>query len=339
MSTTSNLDRFTREYSQRLGVLTGAQLQAALHRFDLGDLLDAAPVQGGLFGQNVFLTSSKGDYVLRGKPHYPWQLAKERFFSRLIAEQTAVPAAWPYLIETADEPFGWSYAVMPRLPGLQLGDPAVREALPVPDRLAIARALGEALASLKALTWPHPGHYDPAHDTIAARPFDQRMTALAEIDEYIGRCIRLDTVSPADLAWVRKQIAQDIDCLDAPFTPAFVHHDFKEGNAVVERGAEGWRVTGVFDLMEAYFGHPEEDLARPMLDYLPGRPDLARSFVAGYVSGAGLSPGAAGRIRLYMLRDCLLIWWFGHTPGRWMEGRRSFVAWAEPYVSFEPFAA
>lgn len=37
----------SREYSKRLGVLTRAQLQAALSRFDLGELLDAEPAQGG----------------------------------------------------------------------------------------------------------------------------------------------------------------------------------------------------------------------------------------------------------------------------------------------------
>ena len=35
-------DEFTREYSQRLGVLTGEQLQAALTRFGLGELLAAS---------------------------------------------------------------------------------------------------------------------------------------------------------------------------------------------------------------------------------------------------------------------------------------------------------
>ncbi len=41
----------TREYSKRLGILTGEQLQAALDRYDLGALGSAEPAQGGLFGQ------------------------------------------------------------------------------------------------------------------------------------------------------------------------------------------------------------------------------------------------------------------------------------------------
>ncbi len=72
MSQRSNvtLDRFTRNYGPRLGTLTGAQLQAALDQFDLGRLIDAAPVDAGNFGQNVFLTSTSGEWVLRGCPHY-----------------------------------------------------------------------------------------------------------------------------------------------------------------------------------------------------------------------------------------------------------------------------
>lgn len=47
----------TRWYSQRLGMLSTQQLQTALDRFQLGN-----------FGQNVFLTSTQGAFVLRGNP-------------------------------------------------------------------------------------------------------------------------------------------------------------------------------------------------------------------------------------------------------------------------------
>jgi hypothetical protein len=40
-------------YSQRLGALTPQQFGAALARFSLGDFVGAAPITGGLFGQNV----------------------------------------------------------------------------------------------------------------------------------------------------------------------------------------------------------------------------------------------------------------------------------------------
>ena len=63
----------TREYSKHLGLLSPDQFQAALNRFGLGNFLHAEPIPFGLFGQNVFLTSIVGEFVLRGRPHFPWQ--------------------------------------------------------------------------------------------------------------------------------------------------------------------------------------------------------------------------------------------------------------------------
>jgi hypothetical protein len=78
-----------REYSQRLGVLAHAQLQSALDRFDLGELLSAEAAPGGLFGQNVMLTTSRGGYVLRGNPH-AGQLERERYVAGIITDRTSV---------------------------------------------------------------------------------------------------------------------------------------------------------------------------------------------------------------------------------------------------------
>src|SRR5215216_5853473 len=115
-------------YSQRLGVLTPHQFQAALARFELGDFVEATPVSGGLFGQNVFVTSTQGHYVLRGMPHYPWQFPKERFGAALLHERTQVPVAYPYLLDASTDIFGWSYLLMPRLQGIRPADNQLTDA-------------------------------------------------------------------------------------------------------------------------------------------------------------------------------------------------------------------
>ena len=84
----------SQHYSDRLGTLDVGQLQEALSRWDLGTLLHAEPINSGLFGQNLFLSSNTGDYVLRGKPHSPSQFPGERFFARQLHENTNVPVAW-----------------------------------------------------------------------------------------------------------------------------------------------------------------------------------------------------------------------------------------------------
>ena len=52
----------TRWYSQRLGTLSEQQFQAALDRFQLGQLISTEPVGQGNFGQNIFLTSTQGAF-------------------------------------------------------------------------------------------------------------------------------------------------------------------------------------------------------------------------------------------------------------------------------------
>ena len=79
----------TREYSKHLGLLSPDQFQAALNRFGLGNFLHTEPIPFGLFGQMVYLTSTDGEFVLRGRPHFPWQ------FPKAIAPVKVLPLLMP----------------------------------------------------------------------------------------------------------------------------------------------------------------------------------------------------------------------------------------------------
>ena len=79
-----------RIYSQRLGAISDAQFQAVASRLSLGRFVGAQPTVGGLFGQNVFMTTTEGEFVLRGAPHWVngapndrWQFTKEAFFAQI----------------------------------------------------------------------------------------------------------------------------------------------------------------------------------------------------------------------------------------------------------------
>ena len=153
-------------YSRRLGAISPEQFQAALARFSLGEFVGATPIDGGLFGQNVFVTSTQGEYVLRGSPHYPWQFPKEQFGAALLHAHTQVPVAHPYLLDPTTDIFGWPYLLIPRLYGTH----PLAAHLSLPEKLAIAQALGQNLAGLQALTWPFAGDYDLASQTIQPFP-------------------------------------------------------------------------------------------------------------------------------------------------------------------------
>ena len=78
-------------YSQRLGIISDAQFAAALDRFHLGHFISAEAIPFGNFGQNVFVSSTTGEYVFRGQPHFQWQFPTEQFFVQQLHECTSVP--------------------------------------------------------------------------------------------------------------------------------------------------------------------------------------------------------------------------------------------------------
>ena len=327
-----------RTYSKALGAITDAQLQAALDRFDLGTLVSAEPAQTGLFGRNIFLSTSAGEFVLRGAPWDPRGYAKEAFFSRLVHERTDVPAPWPYLIDRETDIFGWMYAIMPRLPGVDIGNPEVRRTLGAGDRLALARAMGEALARLHALTWPHYGEYDPATDTIA--PIEGSFAAwmALRVRGWLARCREASAATTdADVAWVEEALDRARDALEVePEAPTFAYNDCKENNTVAQRAENGgWRITGVFDLGEGYFGDGDADFSRSMAGYIREDVALARAFLDGYRANRALREGFAERFRLYMLLDRMIIWEYGQRNSLWFPEDATLRDWAEVFTSFD----
>ena len=325
----SEEERLTRQYSERLGVLRAEQLQAALDRFDLGALVDAAPMAGGLFGQNLLVTSTRGEWVLRGCPHFDWQLPKERLVARLIAERTSLAAPWPYLVEPSPEIFGWSFALMPRLPGRPAPSSPAGE-----EGRAVAEALGAGLARLHELRGEAAGDYDLAADAILPSPLSQRERVVARLQQWLGWCreAREGCIGDADALWIEALLAARSAALGEPFEPCWVHHDWKHNNVLCEETAGAWRVTGVVDLMEGYFGDGEEDLVRCIALFSAGDGGRIRRFTGAYRAVWPLRPGFEDRYRIYQLVDCLVMWQYGQKNGLWFPPSLSFRAFAEPRV-------
>ncbi len=331
-----------RGYSQRLGVLAPDQFQAALARFELGDFVEAAPVSGGLFGQNVFVTSTQGHYVLRGVPHYPWQFPKERFAAALLHEYTQVPVAYPYLLDASTDIFGWNYLLMPRLQGVRPADNQLTGA----EQLGIARAMGQNLAQMQTLTWPFAGEYDLASNTI--QPFGERYPQwfVADVRRWLALARGHGAATTADdVIWTERVIRDAQSALAVGFQPCFVMNDYNPGNVPVDRVQGEWRVTGLFDLMEYYFGDGEADMMRLMASYLDWGQHrdmrLAHAFGTAYLEARPARPGFAERYALFMLRDRLITWEYGTRPGHdWFPEGWSFRDYAERYMLsyrlFEP---
>jgi aminoglycoside phosphotransferase (APT) family kinase protein len=313
--------------SDRLGVIDDERFQAALDRFGLGRLLGATPIARGLFGQNVFLHTSAGDFVLRGCPHDDRQLRHERFFCRLLHERTTVPVPWPYLIDERNDLFGWTYALMPRMRGIHIDDGS-RKSLSMDERAEIASAMGATIAAIGDARGEH-GRYDRARDGIVAGG-SAADESRRWMDERIGDAERYCPATIAgDRTWLDTIVARGLDALMAPCPATPTTTDFGEGNSVVERHDGAWRVSGVFDFMEYAMGDLERSLARPLSNYLGQDPALAQAFLGGYTRERPLRPGARERLAFNAIGDRFLIWNYGHSNAQWFPAEMTFRAFTE----------
>ena len=320
-------------YSSRLGELTPQQFQSALSRFDLGEFVEAVPVAQGLFGQNVFVKSTKGQYVLRGSPHDSWQFPKEQFGATLLHEHTQVPVAYPYLFDPSADIFGWPYLLMPRMPGISPTEGRLTHS----EQMAIAQALGRNLAQMHTLTWPFAGNYDLAENTI--RPFKEGFSQwlIADVRHWLTKAQEHREMEK-DVIWTEQIISGAQTALAADFQPCFVMNDYNPNNVVVDYVDGEWRVTGLFDLMEYYFGDGEADLTRLLAAHLEaGRPHgiaLARAFSKAYLESRPARPGLAERFKLFMVRDRLIVWEYGTRPElNWFPEEGSFRDYAERFAA------
>ncbi len=315
----------SRKYSERLGVIDDSQLQKACDLFDLGVVKRAQPASAGQWGQNIFLWTTRGEFVFRGNPNDPRQFRKERTVAAIIHERSLLPVPWPYRVSDDTELFGWAFAIMPLLPG-SMGS-TLWEAADARSRLDLAAALGIALAELHQTTFDAAGPYDPETDRFAEVD-DFRGWTLRRIEYLRTRCRSIDSLSSDAEAYIDELIESCSEALTEPLIPVLVHHDFSLANTNFDEVDDGYRACGVFDLGEAHVGDGEEDLVRFVFRR---KSEQSAAFVGAYTDRRPLRPRAGDRLALYALADFLFMWevsktvtnWFGHAP---------FVDTAKPVI-------
>jgi hygromycin-B 7''-O-kinase len=218
-------------------------------------------------------------------------------------------------------------------------DRDVWAALSRADHLAVAAALGEGLAELQSATWPQAGTLDLEKGEIVAfaEPHESRITG--EIERWLRASADASSrTTPADIAWVRAQVAAAREALAVPFAPTFVHHDYKAGNTVMQQSAPGrWRVSGVFDFQEAFVGDGEEDLSRATCEMAPMDLALGRAFIGTYLKRRPPRPGFGERFAAYLIRDRMVIWWYGQKHGCWFPSELGLREWLEPQLKWQLF--
>lgn len=315
-------------YSDRLGEIEPAQFQAALDRFGLGQLISASPAPGGNFGQNVFLSTTDGEYVFRGAPFFDWQLPKERLVVELLHDRTDLPVPWPFRHERSPELFGWDYAIMPRLPGEMVND------APAPDQVALTRAMATALTRMQRATFDRSMDFELTSGAFIPNA-DGEITHLSRRIEYnLEASMRAsDRTSDADAEWVRAVLATSRRFADDGARYCIVHGDFTVANVVASRPSGEWEVTGVFDFMTARIGSAEADLCRQFALHHERRPAAASAFLDAYFAERPPDRGYRTRIPVLLLDERLTLWeWIQRTRPDWWTSDVGLREWVEPVL-------
>ncbi|HTP75804.1 MAG TPA: aminoglycoside phosphotransferase family protein [Rhizomicrobium sp.] len=335
-----------RVYSQRLGSISDAQFEAAVARLNLGHFIQARPTSHGLFGQNVFVHTSEGEFVLRGAPHWVkgidetefrpedrWQFTKERYFAQQLHTHTAAPVPWPMLHDDRSDIFGWPYLVMPRMPGDCFTDSDILKHLEPDDRRAVAVSLGENLASMQKLTSPYAG--DVSHTTMEFEPVREGAICwiARELSAFARQADNCGSLEPEDRLLIDATIDRAMSA-SANRANTYVHCDYKLNNLTVQRTGSRWHVSGLFDFHEARFSDGGVDLVRTVCSYLDTEPPLARVFVESYFGNISRDPALRELMPLFVLNDRMKFWDFFAKPGSrasWLDGK-TFRSWAGPYL-------
>jgi aminoglycoside phosphotransferase (APT) family kinase protein len=299
----------------------------------LGSLIKVEKVPCGVVGQNVFLTSTKGEYVFRGRPFYDEQFDVEKFAVDNLREKTSMSTAYPYIIDNDTDIFGFKYAVMPRLSGILIanGSTIILD-LSKDDRLKIARAMAKALAEMHTLK------YEPENQFPF--PLEYRSSE-AYADWIIGRITdgieELIDATSDDVKFVNDIVEKNKDALLVPFEPCFLMGDFKEDNVLFSNDNDEWKVCAVFDFAMSNFGDCERDLSRIYAVYIDEDKDLAKEFINTYVKLNPPRERFFERLKIYSLEERKGIWWWAKNrdEGAWWNENISLKEWLEPYLNME----
>lgn len=232
-----------------------------------------------------------------------WKQAKEVHVYGLIAEQgiTSVPEVMHVDVEQG-------CTVLRLIPGVPMSELA--GALTDTEIATAYARIGEFLAALHRIEQDGYGYLttrvlDPFSSNRAYMTRQLRLV-LSEYVDLGGDAVLRDAMADVVLSNTRVWSG----CTGA----RLCHNDLHEGNVLLDRGNDGWLVTGFIDIENAVAADPLLDLAKT--DCYSVREDAAKlsALLAGY---GPLPDGWRRRFDLYRLYHTLELWtWYASTGRR-----------------------
>ncbi|MFI5277687.1 MAG: phosphotransferase family protein, partial [Ktedonobacterales bacterium] len=217
----------------------------------------AEHVSGGLANTNyrVSLAGSEAPIVVRFYTREPEACAREAALLRLVAGAVPVPQA--LYVEPTTAIFDHPYIALSWMDGVPLLD--ALPTLPADEAPALAAALGVVAARIGSFAFEAAGFLD------ADLSIRERLTMGPEgLRGWLGEMLAGRAGQRLGAALTERLLRQIDRCADevAPLTGqrALIHADYKDGNILVRRDPDGWRVTAVLDWEFAFVGPSIFDL-------------------------------------------------------------------------------
>ncbi|MFC4559767.1 aminoglycoside phosphotransferase family protein [Virgibacillus kekensis] len=312
------------------------QIQLMLNRFSLGKLLSLEGPTRGVMGQTIFVSTTNGDFVLKGNPIYDGQFLEEKFFVENINKRTNIPVPLPYRVDMSEDIFGWSYSVMPRFTGVHINNPYIQVNLTQKEKIDIAKLLGKTMAKLHSWRTLHYGEYEPINQTVRSFEGSYQKWLYKRIRYWLEDAKKYSLINFEDVKWVEWILDSSQKAFARKSLASFVMGDFKPDNFLLEKGVKGWSFKALFDFTTAYFGDPIADLPRMVLWYLSLEEKLlAKNFIFSYLECSNDQESFTERLKVHLLQQLVLDWgcaWA--TDNVTWNKKLSFSNWAKGYTDY-----
>lgn len=320
--------------SNKLGSISDSALQSMLDRFNLGKLITSQKTEKGAMGQTMFVTSTEGEFVFKGNPLFSGQFAEEKYFVENIDQRTGIAVPTPYLIDDRADIFDWEYCIMPRLNGSHMNSQQFKANQKIEDKLEIAELMAITFIGLHSWKVTEYGELDTRDFTI--RPFENSYRAwlYSRIKFWLEDAKKYSVITSKDMLWVEELLETSQAYFDKLSSPTFVMGDFKADNFLLALENNTWRLGGLFDFTNSYFGDPLADLIKMIIMYIDNdEEEVAKHLVSVYLNQTEQIEAYKERIRVHMLQQRILDWGCAKAMGMvtW-DDELSFADWVGPYI-------
>lgn len=165
---------------------------------------------------------------------------------------------------------GWSYLVMTQLKGFPARE--VWTEIELRERVEIVSRLGEALSGLH-------NHAAPLSQTALNRDWH------GFIERQVRMCVERQRACGANPVWLERlpaYVAERLELLPTKYKAVLLHGDVHPGNFLLAQANGGWKIAGLFDFGDSFYGFHEYDFVAPGVLMVQGNRELQRAFLLAY---------------------------------------------------------